>query len=179
MGHLIIYCPFKPIFPQWEFHVYLVRRTDFIILKSVSIPDWLSSSLLLAEGNVNNLKLFLVRKLPFKKILLYNSNSQFSFANSQTREVHNQYTNPPSSLYNASVYMSVLQGDSEWKGQFHECWKSGDCIWAHADEAPWGQYPHHPPWHAVPKADCADFNRKRRCFVLIHQGSELNGPRPI
>lgn len=67
MGHLTIYCPFKPIFPQWEFHVYLVRRTDFIILKSVSIPDWLSSPLLLAEGNVNNLKLFLVRKLPFKK----------------------------------------------------------------------------------------------------------------
>lgn len=75
--------------------------------------------------------------------------------------------------------MFVFQGDYEWKGQFHECWKSGDRVWAHPDEVPWGQHPHHPPWHAVPKADCADFNRKWRCFVLIHQENELNGPSPI
>lgn len=178
MGHLIIYCPFKPIFPQWELHVYLVRRTDFIILKSVSTPGWLSSSLLLAEGNVNNLKLFLVRKLPFKKYFCILPILNFLL----------QIPKPEKFIISIQIHprvcimplcMSVLQGDSEWKGQFHECWKSGDRIWAYPDEAPWGQYPHHPPWHAVPKADCADFNRKRRCFVLIHQGSELNGSSPI
>lgn len=74
--------------------------------------------------------------------------------------------------------MFGLQGDTEWEGQFHECWKPGDRVWAHPDEAPWGQHADHAPWHAVPKADCADFNRKRRCFVLIHQGNELNSPSP-
>ena len=59
-----------------------------------------------------------IQKFPFKKILLYNSSPQFSFANSETREAlrglfHNQYTNPPLNLYNVSLCMFVLQGDYE------------------------------------------------------------------
>lgn len=93
--------------------------------------------------------------------------------------VCHQYINLPTSWNRLSVYISVSQGDYEWKRQFHECRKSGDRVRAHPDETPRGQHTHHSARHAIPEADCADFNRKWRCVVLIHQGDEREGLGPV
>lgn len=71
-------------------------------------------------------------------------------------------------------FNAFLQGDNVWKGQFNECGKPGDCVWADVNAAARAECTGDTEWHEAAEIGHAADDRAWRRIVLNLPGGHLD-----